>query len=153
LTVRSCEYIAQHCHRLAEQCLRGWRVARVDHHASALIADGEGSVQAWRHRFQGGIRNPAFDAGAARDAARSERGQISIAEQKAEIRRIERGRFDADGHLVVRRTGGRHLYERELEFAALLHERAKLQALLRVWLGHRLAPEGEVFLRRSTLDA
>jgi len=92
------------------------------------LPTGMDFVEPRSHGFHAGFRDFCGDdrqvLGAGRLGGRSCRQR----QQKTEIRRIDRRSLDAHHDFIRTRLGRRHIYQRDLEFAALFYQRTKLQA-------------------------
>ena len=116
-------------HGLAQQRLRGSRIAGLDDHAGPFVAH--------RHRLVGTPGHGLHELlGHARRQHRSRRGAFELgsahvggAEEQAQIGRVDRRGLDAHQHLVSGRLGHRHFLQRDFELAVGANQRTQLQGL------------------------
>jgi hypothetical protein len=131
---------ADHRDRLAHQCLGGIRRPRLDHHASTLVADRHGFIEPRRHGLERRFRHLRGDDGLLFGARQLGGRHIGRTDQEAEVGRIDRRRLDADHDFIFSRLRCRNAGQRNLEFAALLEQRAQLQPGLAVTHGYSSLP-------------
>ena len=142
---------ADHRDGLAHQRLGGIRRSGLDHDAGAFVADRHRFIEPRRHRPHRRFRHFCGDHGLVLGARNLGGRHVGRADQQPEVGRIDRRGLDADHDFIFGRLRRRNAGQRNLEFAALLEQRAQLQPGLAVTHTYFLPAGGSASCCRSAL--